>query len=325
MKLASLNDGSRDGQLVVVSRDLSQAHFANGIASRLQQVLDDWNFISPPLEDLYTTLNQGKARHAFAFDPRQCLAPLPRAGQWVSGGAYRRAGDTEPATSPRQVRGASDHFLGACAQAVFASEAAGIDCGAGLAAITGDVSLGADAEQALDGVRLLMLANSWTLRQVEAAERALGAAPLHSQPATAFSPVAVTPDELGPAWSGGRVQGTLEVQRNGRRLGRLDPATGMAFHLGQLIAHLARTRALRAGSLVGTGPVFGGDAQHGFACLADQHGVQTPVPAQGAESTPAPADWLKFGDTVRMELFNAQGHSVFGAIEQDVAAPATAE
>ncbi len=323
MKLASLNDGSRDGQLVVVSRDLSHAHFANGIASRLQQVLDDWNFVSPPLEDLYTTLNQGKARHAFAFDPRQCLAPLPRAGQWVSGGAYPRTedADTAPATSPRQVRGASDHFLGACAQAVFASEAAGIDCGAGLAAITGDVPLGADVEQALDGVRLLMLANSWTLRQVEAAERALGAAPLHSQPATAFSPVAVTPDELGQAWAGGRVQGVLDVQRNGRRLGRLDPAAGMAFHFGQLIAHLARTRGLRAGSLVGTGPVLGGDAQHGFACLADQHAAQ----AQGAEPTPAPADWLQFGDTVRIELLNAQGHSVFGAIEQDVAAPVTAE
>ncbi|MFN7725646.1 MAG: fumarylacetoacetate hydrolase family protein [Rubrivivax sp.] len=323
MKLASLNDGSRDGQLVVVSRDLSQAHFANGIASRLQQVLDDWNFISPPLEDLYTTLNQGKARHAFAFDPRQCLAPLPRAGQWVSGGAYRRAegADTGAATSPRQLRGASDHFLGACAQAVFASEAAGIDCGAGLAAITGDVPQGADPEQALDGVRLLLLANTWTLREVEAAERALGAPPLHSQPATAFGPVAVTPDELGAAWAGGRVQAALEVQRNGRRLGRLDPSVDMAFHFGQLIAHLSRTRALRAGSLVGTGPVAGGDPAQGFACIADQRAVQAGEP----QPTAAPIEWLRFGDTVRIELFNAQGHSVFGAIEQDVAAPATGE
>jgi fumarylacetoacetate (FAA) hydrolase len=301
MKLASLNDGSRDGQLVVVSRDLTQAHFANGIATRLQQVLDDWNFISPPLEDLYTTLNHGKARHAFAFDPRQCLAPLPRAGQWVA--PAPRPEGVAPGT-PTLVRGASDHFLGPCEHAVFTSEQLGIACAAGLAALTGDVPLGADAEQALDGVRLLLLANQWTLRQHQAAEQARGAAPLHSLPAVAFGPVAVTPDELGAAWAGGRVHATLELQHNGRRVATQDTAAAMPWHFGQLIAELARTRRLQAGSLVGSGALAWVE------------------PAAPTAEAPAPAAGLRVGDSVRIELLTPGSPSVFGAIDQDVATPA---
>eukprot|EP01137_Pigoraptor_chileana_P010040 Opistho-2@59123 len=229
MKLATYKDGSRDGQLVVVSRDLSQAHYANGIATRLQQVLDDWGFLSPQLDELYTQLNHGKLRHAFNFEPKLCMAPLPRAYQWADGSAYinhvelvRKARGAElPAslyTDPLMYQGGSDDFLGACEPARFISEAMGIDFEAEIAVITGDVAMGASPEQALEGVRLLMLANDWSLRHLIPAELAKGFGFFQSKPATAFSPVAVTPDELAGAWQGGRVALTLQSMWNGRKV-----------------------------------------------------------------------------------------------------------
>jgi fumarylacetoacetate (FAA) hydrolase len=323
MKLATYKDGSRDGQLVVVSRDLATAHYANGIASRLQQVLDDWNFLSPQLEDLSTTLNHGKARHAFPFDPAMCMAPLPRAFQWVDASAYlphvervrkARGADLPDAlrSDPLVYQGGSDDFLGPCDDAVFAQVEDGIDFEAELAVITGDIPVRATPAAALEGVRLLMLANDWTLRERVPAELAKGFGFYQSKPATAFSPVAVTPDELGDAWAAGRVNLTLQVAWNGRKVGLLDAGPDMHFHFGQLIAHLARTRNLRAGSIVGSGTVSNADASRGYACVAEKRAIEQ------VEDGQAKTGWLQPGDTVRIDMKGRDGHSLFGAIEQTV-------
>ena len=310
MKLATYKDGSRDGQLLVVSRDLSTAHYATAIADRLQQVLDDWNFLSPQLQDLYDTLNQGKARHAFPFEPRQCMAPLPSAYQWVNGAAY---GQHE---APLMHQGASDDFLGPCDDVVCSSEALGIDFEAALAVITGDVRRGASAGQALDGVRLVMLANAVTLRELVPAEQARGAGLLQSKPATAFSPVAVTLDELGSAWDQGRLNLTLQCTWNGRRVGLCEAGPDMKFHFGQLIAHLCQTRNLRAGAVIGSGPVSNQDARHGYSRIADKRALETLQ--DGAPTT----GYMQFGDIIHIEMKGRDGQSVFGAIEQTIATPA---
>ena len=324
MKLATYRDGSRDGQLVVVSRDLSTAMYATGVATRLQQVLDDWNFLSPQLEDLYATLNGGKARHTFAFEPRQCMAPLPRAYQWADGSAYlnhvelvRRARGAEvPATfyeDPLMYQGGSDDFLGPCETARFASAEWGIDFEAELAVVTGDVPMGTGPEAALEGVRLLMLVNDWSLRQLIPAELAKGFGFFQSKPATAFGPVAVTPDELGAAWSGGRVHLELESVWNGKRAGLCHAGPEMTFHFGQLIAHICKTRNARAGSIVGSGTVSNQDWARGVSCIAERRAIETIE--HGAPRT----GFMQHGDTIRIEVRGSDGMSVFGAIEQQVA------
>ena len=326
MKLATYKDGSRDGQLVVVSRDLGLAHFATGSATRLQQALDDWNFIAPQLQDLSVALNQGKARHAFAFDARQCMAPLPRAYQWADGSAYlnhltllRQArGEALPETAltdPLLYQGGSDDLLGPTDDAWFGAEAWGIDFEAELAVITGDVGMGASPAQALDGVRLLLLANDWTLRHLVPAELAKGLGLLQSKPATAFSPVAVTPDELGGAWQGGRLQALLQTSWNGKRVGLAETGTGMHFHFGELISHLAKTRNVRAGAIVGSGTVSNADPGTGFHCVAEKRAQET------LHGGAAKTGYLRFGDTVRMDLTGRDGQSVFGAIAQRVTGP----
>ncbi|MFO1340413.1 MAG: fumarylacetoacetate hydrolase family protein [Burkholderiaceae bacterium] len=323
MKLATYKDGSRDGQLVVVSRDLATAHYANGIATRLQQVLDDWNFLSPQLEDLYTTLNHGKARHAFAFDPAMCMAPLPRAFQWADGSAYlnhvelvRKARGAEVPESfygdPLVYQGGSDDFLGPCDEARFFSTDWGIDFEAEIAVVTGDVAMGATPAQGLEGIRLLMLVNDWTLRHLVPAELAKGFGFFQSKPATAFGPVAVTPDELGDAWQGGRVHLTLQSSWNGRKVGLTEAGPEMSFHFGQLIAHIAKTRQVRAGSIVGSGTVSNKDWSKGYSCIAEKRAIETIE--QGAPQT----EFMQFGDTIRIEMKGKDGHSVFGAIEQTV-------
>ena len=333
MKLATYKDGSRDGQLVVVSRDLSTAHYATGIAERMQQALDDWNFISPQLQDLYDTLNHGKARHAFPFDPARCMAPLPRAYQWADGSAYinhvelvRAARTSEvPAsyyTDPLMYQGGSDDFLGPCDDVVVPSEAFGIDFEAELTVITGDVPMGASPDEALEGVRLLMLANDVSLRNLIPDELAKSFGFLQSKPATAFSPVAVTLDELGEAWQGGRVHLTLQSTWNGRRVGLCDAGPEMTFHFGQLIAHICKTRNVRAGSLVGSGTVSnkgveGKDGRmdwpKGYSCIAEKRAIETIQ--DGQPST----EYMKFGDTIRIEMKGKDGQSLCGAIDQKIA------
>ena len=324
MKLATYKDGSRDGQLVVVSRDLHSAHFATGIATRLQQLLDDWNFVSPQLEDLSLTLNQGKARHAFAFDPKQCMAPLPRAYQWADGSAFpnhidllsRARGAEAPAdfmTDPRVYQGGSDDLLGPHDDAVFADAAWGIDFEAEIAVVTGDVAIGTGADAALDSIRLLLLANDWSLRELVPAELAKQFGFLQSKPATAFAPLAVTPDELGAAWRGGRVHLPVDIAWNGKAVGHIDAGAEMSLHFGQLIAHLARTRRLRAGSIVGSGTVSQHDPAAGYGCIAEQRARE--IIEHGGAST----GYMAFGDRLRIEVPGVDGHSVFGAIEQRVA------
>ena len=326
MKLASYKDGSRDGQLVVVSRDLSSAHYANGIATRLQQVLDDWNFLSPQLEELSISLNHGRARHAFAFDPALCMAPLPRAYHWARGSAYlnhlalaRRAdgGDLPDGhdTDPWLGQGGSDDFLGATDLLVVASEKMGIDFSAEVAVVTGDVAVGTPPERAIDAIRLVMLANDVTLRHLVPGELAKGAGLLHSKPATAFSPVAVTPDELGAAWTGGRVHLALQSTWNGKRVGLCEAGPEMHFHFGQLIAHLAKTRRVRAGTVVGSGPVSNAEASLGYACIADKRARET------IDHGEPRTGFMQFGDTIRVEMKGLDGHSVFGSIDQAVAQP----
>ena len=334
MKLAPYKDGSRDGQLMVVSRDLSLAHYATGIANRLQQVLDDWNFMSPQLQDLSDLLNSGKTRHAFAFDPKQCMAPLPRAYQRVNGSAYlnhvelvrlARGGEVPASvySEPVLFQHCSDDFLGPCDDVVCASEAYGIDFEAGLAVITADVRMGATPEQALDGIRLLMLTNDVSLRTLMDAELDKGVGFFLSQPACAFSPVVVTPDELGDAWRKGRVHLPLQSTWNGRKVGLCDAGPEMAFHFGQLLAHACTTRNLRAGTILGSGAVSNkgvsvkGRTQwpKGYPCILEKRAMETLQDGQPA------TDYMKYGDTIRIEMKNADGQSIFGAIEQEVVAP----
>ncbi|WP_411884982.1 fumarylacetoacetate hydrolase family protein [Polaromonas sp. YR568] len=323
MKLATYKDSSRDGQLVVVSRDLSTAHYATGIAGKLQQVLDDWNFMSPQLQDLYETLNQGKARHAFPFEPSRCMAPLPRAYQWADGSAFinhvelvRKARNAEVPESfysdPLMYQGGSDDFIGPCDDVVVASEEFGIDFEAEVAVITGDVRMGATPAQALEGVRLLMLANDVSLRNLIPNELAKGFGFLQSKPATAFSPVAVTPDEVGEAWDKGRLHLTLQSTWNGRKVGMCEAGPEMTFHFGQLIAHICKTRNVRAGSIVGSGTVSNKDWSHGYSCIAEKRAIET------IEDGKPKTEFMKFGDTIRIEAKGKDGLSVFGAIDQKI-------
>ena len=336
MKLATYKDGSRDGQLVVVSRDLGQAHYATGIASRMQQVLDDWSYMAPQLQDLSHQLNSGKAPHAFAFDPRQCMAPLPRAYQWADGSAYinhvelvRQARGAEvPAnfyTDPLMYQGGSDDFLGPCDDVVVPSEAMGIDFEAEIAVITADIPMGATPERALGGVRLVMLANDVSLRNLIPNELSKGFGFFQSKPATAFSPVAVTLDELGDAWKGGRLHLTLQSTWNGRKVGMCDAGEDMSFHFGQLIAHLCKTRNARAGSIVGSGTVSNKGVESGkgknrrmewpkgYSCIAEKRCIETIQ--DGAPKT----EFMRFGDTIRIEMKGRDGQSIFGAIDQTIA------
>jgi len=324
MKLATYKDGSRDGQLVVVSRDLSTAHYATGMAGTLQQALDDWNFVAPQLEDLSATLNHGRARHAFAFDPKQCAAPLPRAYQWADGSAYinhvelvRRSRESAVPESfyhdPLMYQGGSDDFLGPCDPIVCRTEDHGIDFEAEVAVVTGDVPMASTPEQALEGIRLLLLANDVSLRRLIPDELAKGFGFFQGKPATAFSPVAVTPDELGDAWHDGRVHLVMQSTWNGRKVGMCEAGPEMTFHFGQLIAHICKTRNVRAGSIVGSGTVSNKDWANGYSCIAERRAIET------IEDGKASTDFMKFGDTIRIEMKGLDGHSVFGAIDQTVA------
>jgi len=325
MKLATLNDGTRDGQLAVVARDLKTAHIADGIAPTLQAALDDWAFIAPQLQTLYAELNAGRARRPFDFDPARCMAPLPRAYAAVETSAWpghalrlRQAGmPTLPAPQPDAPdepvlwRVAGDALLGPQETIALAHEAGGIDVGGGLAIVTGDVPAGATPDDALGRIRLVLLANAVTLRLLAASELERGAGLLAARPATAFAPVAVTPDELGDAWRDARVHLALRVACNGRALGQPDAGAGMGANFAQLAAHLSGAHGLTAGTIVGAGPVSD-RAASGFACIAEQRAQE--IIDTGEPATP----YLRFGDTVRLEMLDGAGKSVFGAIEQTI-------
>ena len=311
MKLATMNDGSRDGQLVVVSRDLMSAHYATGIANHMQHVLDDWGFYSPQLQDLYDTLNHGKARHAFAFDARLCLAPLPRAYLMAVGDAY--ANPAAPNTPARPMRLAfADELHSARAPLRCSHAAQEPDFEAAMAIITGDVPLGSSATQAIESVRLLMLA-SHTHYRGWADKPALA---LVAQTCTAFSPVAVTPDELvwdgDTTWARGRLNLSLQCSVNGRKFGLCEAGKNMNMHFGDLIARLCQTRRLRAGSIVSSGEVRNLDKHQACSSVLTRRAME--LAQTGTAKTP----WLAQGDSVMIDMKGRDGLSVFGAIDQDV-------
>ncbi len=333
MKLATLNDGSRDGRLVVVSRNLAHAAPAPHVKT-LQAALDDWDGIAPELEALSARLNQGMIAGTLAFTAQDCLAPLPRAYQWADGSAYvnhvelvrkARGADMPPSfwTDPLMYQGGSDTFLGPTQPIPLADEAWGCDLEAEVAVITGDLPLGCSPAQAGQAIRLLLLVNDVSLRNLIPNELAKSFGFFQSKPSSSFSPCAVTPDELGAAWDGGRVHLPLLSQINGVALGRPDAGVDMTFDFPTLIAHAARTRALGAGAIIGSGTVSNRGADGGpgkpvdqggagYSCLAELRTIETLQ--QGKPQTP----FLKRGDRVRIEMLDAAGQSIFGAIDQPV-------
>lgn len=323
MKLATLKDGTRDGQLAVVSRDLKTAALAEDIAPTLQRALDDWQFMAPQLIDRYEQLNAGRAQRPFDFDPGNCMAPLPRAYQWADGSAYvnhvelvRRARAADMPDSfwhdPLMYQGGSDDFIGPTDDIVAMSEDWGIDFEGEVAVITDDVRMGSTPQQAAGHIRLLMLVNDVSLRNLIPAELGKGFGFLQAKPASSFSPVAVTPDELGAAWRDGRVHLPLRATWNRVQVGQPDAGTDMVFSFPQLIAHLVKTRNARAGSIVGSGTVSNKDARRGYTCIAEKRALE--MIDGGAPKT----GFMRFGDTIRIEMLDAAGKSVFGAIEQKV-------
>jgi fumarylacetoacetate (FAA) hydrolase len=342
MKLATYRDGTRDGTLLVVSRDLSKAVKAEAAVAglrTLQQLLDDWQAMQLTVERIYAELNEaadGRRPAPFEtvdFEPRCCAAPLPRAYQWADGSAFvnhvelvRRARGAEMPrsfwTEPLIYQGGSDTFLGACDPVAVEDEAWGIDREGEVAVITDDVAMGAGADEAAERICLLMLANDVSLRNLIPAELAKGFGFFHGKPSTAFSPVAVTPDELGPAWREGKVHLPLLATVNQTLLGRPNAGIDMTFSFPQLIAHAAKTRRLGAGTIIGSGTVSnrmaGGPGRPvvqggvGYTCLAELRTVETI--RDGEPRTP----FLEFGDRVRIEMLDELGQSIFGAIDQEV-------
>jgi fumarylacetoacetate (FAA) hydrolase len=323
MKLASLKHG-RDGKLIVVSHDLTRAVAVPHIAHTLQAALDDWHNTAPHLMRVYELMNEGAVDGEFPFDPAQCASPLPRAYQWADGSAYvthvelvrkARGAEMPPSfwTDPLIYQGGSDSFIGPRDDIVAADEAWGIDFEAEVAVITGDVPMGVSAHAAESHIKLVMLVNDVSLRNLIPAELAKNFGFFQSKPASAFSPVAVTPDELGEAWNGAKLHLPLTVTYNGAVFGTPNAGEDMTFSFADLIAHAAKTRALSAGSIVGSGTVSNKNSTVGSACLAERRTLETLE--QGAAKTP----FMKFGDRVRIEMFDRQGHSIFGAVDQHVA------
>jgi fumarylacetoacetate (FAA) hydrolase len=325
MKLATLREGGRDGTLVVVSRDLAMAAQVPQMAPTLQAALDDWPRAEPALREMYRRLNERKIEGAFAFDATRAASPLPRAFQWADGSAYlhhaelvRKARKAEMPESlyrdPLMYQGGSDSFIGPRDDILAADEAWGIDFEAEVAVVTDDVPMGTDAAAARAHIKLVMLANDVSLRNLIPGELAKGFGFFQSKPATAFSPVAATPDELGTAWDGRKLHLPLLCHVNGVEFGRPNAGIDMNFDFPMLIAHAARTRMLAAGTIIGSGTVSNRNPNEvGSCCIAERRMIETIE--KGTAETP----FLRFGDRVRIEMLDAAGGSVFDAIDQKVA------
>jgi fumarylacetoacetate (FAA) hydrolase len=324
MKLASLKEGGRDGTLIVVNHDLSRAVKATGIATTLQAALDDWRSLAPRLNALSEDLNAGKAEGAFDLHMAKLAAPLPRAYEFVDGSAYlphvervRRARGAEvPAsfyTDPLMYQATSAGFLGPRDPVVVASEEFGIDLEAEVLVVTDDVPMGVTPAQAADHIQLVGLVNDVSLRGLIPAELAKGFGFLQSKPRSALSPVFVTPDELGEAWQDEKLHLPMRTWINGAWFGEAECGVDMQFSFAQLVAHVAKTRPLTAGTLVGSGTIANEDTSKGASCLAEQRTVETL--RDGKASTP----FLSFGDTVRIDVTGKDGASIFGSIEQVIA------
>lgn len=327
MKLASLKGPTRDGTLLVVNRALTQAVKANGIAPTMQQALESWDAAAPKLRDVAAALEAGSERHAFDFQDALAKgrvgAPLPRAFEWLDGSAYlshvervRRArNDTVPESfykDPLMYQGGAGAMMGARDPIRVLSEDWGVDLEGEVAAIVGDVPMGATPAEAREAIRLVTLVNDVSFRKLIPAELAKGFGFVNGKGANALAPVAVTPDELGADWKDGRLHLRLTCEVNGRKLGEPNAGVDAQFGLGELIAHAAKTRDLAAGTLVGTGTISNHDLSVGYACLMEARLVEQ------VESGAAKTPFLAFGDRVRIEMLNGRGESVFGAIDQRV-------
>jgi fumarylacetoacetate (FAA) hydrolase len=324
MKLATLRHGGRDGRLVVVSRDLTRCVPVPGIAPTLQAALDDWEALAPRLAARATVLDtQPENADLMPFDPAQCAAPLPRAYHWVDGSAYvnhvelvRKARGAEMPASfwidPLVYQGGSDDLLGARDDVPFGDAAWGIDLEAEIAVITDDVPMAMGSADAAGHIKLLALVNDWSLRNLIPGELAKGFGFYQSKPATAFSPVVVTPDELGDAWRDSKVHLPLVSRINGQEFGRPDAGVDMTFSFAQLVAHVTKTRRLGAGSIVGSGTVSNYDRSRGASCLAEKRMLEQLE--HGAARTP----FLQFGDRVSIEMLAADGHNIFGTLDNRV-------
>lgn len=322
MKLATLSDGTPDGRLLVVSRDLKNAVAASGISDTMQNALDNWEEVQSDLVDLYRRLNSGEVDGNFELSFDQLMAPLPRAWQWLDGSCFlshgelmQKAFNLEPIEGTERIpliyQGAGDDFLGPRADIPLPSEAHGIDFEGEFAVLLDAVPMGCPAEQALQHVRLVLQLNDVSLRALAPREMKTGFGFLQAKPSTSFAPVAVTPDELGEAWRDGRVHLPLNVEWNGEWFGH---PHGGAMHFGfhQLIAHAALTRKLSAGTVIGSGTVSNADRFVGSACIAERRAIETI--AEGAPRT----EFMRFGDRVRMEVRAPNDEVLFGAIDQRV-------
>ncbi|MFM9756652.1 fumarylacetoacetate hydrolase family protein [Aeromonas dhakensis] len=323
MKLATLNNGKRDGALVVVSRDLSRAVRVPQLAATLQAALDEWAELAPKLTAVYQQLNDGTCADAFPFDETACLSPLPRAYQWVDGSAYvnhvelvRKARGAEMPESfwhdPLMYQGGSDSFLPPRGTIPMGSEEWGIDFESEIAVITDDVPMGISPQAAAGHIKLLMLVNDVSLRNLIPGELAKGFGFFQSKPSSSFSPLAITPDELGNDWRDGKVHLPLETHLNGALFGAPDAGVDMTFNFYELIAHAAKTRPLGAGCIIGSGTVSNYDRSRGSSCLAELRMLE--IIESGQATTP----FLRFGDTVSIAMQDRNGMSLFGTILQRV-------
>ncbi|WP_421163753.1 fumarylacetoacetate hydrolase family protein [Aeromonas dhakensis] len=323
MKLATLNNGKRDGALVVVSRDLSRAVRVPHLAATLQAALDEWAELAPKLTAVYQQLNDGACADAFPFDETACLSPLPRAYQWADGSAYvnhvelvRKARGAEMPESfwhdPLIYQGGSDSFLPPRGSIPMGSEEWGIDFESEIAVITDDVPMGTSPQAAAGHIKLLMLVNDVSLRNLIPGELAKGFGFFQSKPSSSFSPLAITPDELGGDWRDGKVHLPLETHLNGALFGAPDAGVDMTFNFYELIAHAAKTRPLGAGCIIGSGTVSNYDRSRGSSCLAELRMLE--IIESGQATTP----FLRFGDTVSIAMQDRNGMSLFGTILQRV-------
>lgn len=323
MKLASYDNGRRDGQLMLVSRDLTKAVAVPAIAHTMQQLLDAWELLNPQLVELYDALNQGLMDNAIAFDEAKCLSPLPRAYQWADGSAYvnhvelvRKARGAEmPATfwtDPLVYQGGSDCFIAPKADIPLASEEWGIDFESEIAVITDDVPMGVTTENADKHIKLLMLVNDVSLRNLIPGELAKGFGFFQAKPSSSFSPVAVTPDELNEKWQDSKVHLPLITHLNSELFGRPNAGVDMTFNFSQLVSHVAKTRPLGAGAIIGSGTISNYDRSAGSSCLAETRMLETI--ADGKPTTP----FMGFGDRVRIEMLDENNQSIFGTIDQQV-------
>ncbi|MCS6117102.1 fumarylacetoacetate hydrolase family protein [Shewanella baltica] len=323
MKLASYNNGRRDGQLMLVSRDLTKTVAVPAIAHTMQQLLDGWDLLKPQLQELYDALNEGMLDNAQAFDEAKCLSPLPRAYQWADGSAYvnhvelvRKARGAEMPetfwTDPLFYQGGSDSFIAPKADIPLASEDWGIDFESEIAIITDDVPMGVSSNNAAKHIKLLMLVNDVSLRNLIPGELAKGFGFFQSKPSSSFSPVAVTPDELGARWEDSKVHLPLITHLNGELFGRPNAGIDMTFNFSQLVSHVAKTRPLGAGAIIGSGTISNYDRSAGSSCLAEKRMLE--VIAEGKATTP----FMRFGDTVRIEMLDDNDVTIFGSIDQKV-------